>query len=40
MNGKKRDDDKRIHKDLIAYSDLNSQEKKKDIKTIRITKGI
>ena len=39
-NGKNRDDDKRIHKDLIDFSDLDPKERIKDVETIRITKKL
>ena len=37
-NGKNRDDDKRIHKDLIDFRDLAPKERIKDVEAIRITK--
>lgn len=37
-NGKNRDDDKRIHKDLIDFSELDPKERVKDVEAIRITK--
>ena len=39
-NGKKRDDFKRIHKDLVDYRDLDPVEKLKDLEAIRITKNL
>lgn len=39
-NGKNRDDDKRIHKDLINYCDLSTVEQKKDKEAIEITKNL
>ena len=37
-NGKNRDDDKRIHKDLKDFSELDPKERVKDVEAIRITK--
>ena len=37
-NGKNRDDDKRIHKDLKGFSELDPKERVKDVEAIRITK--
>lgn len=37
-NGKNRDDDKRIHKDLVDFTDLAPKERFKDVEAIRITK--
>ena len=37
-NGKNRDDDKRIHKDLVDFSELDPKERVKDVEAIRITK--
>lgn len=39
-NGKKRDDKRRIHKDLVAYNELDQAEKLKDLDAIRITRDL
>lgn len=39
-NGKNRDDVKRIHKDLIAFDELSSDEKAKNLETIKITRNL
>lgn len=39
-NGNNRDDFRRIHKDLVGYSDLEPAEKEKDLESIRITKNL
>ena len=39
-NGKNRDDVKRIHKDLVKYSDLEPSEREKDKEAIRITRNL
>ena len=39
-NGKNRDDVKRIHKDLVKYSDLEPSERDKDKEAIRITRNL
>ena len=39
-NGKNRDDKRRIHKDLVAYNELDQAEKLKDLDAIRITRDL
>lgn len=39
-NGKNRDDVKRIHKDLMAFDELDPDEKVKDLEAIRITRNL
>ena len=39
-NGENRDDVKRIHKDLVKYSDLEPSERDKDKEAIRITRNL
>ena len=39
-NGKNRDDVKRIHKDLVKYSELEPSERDKDKEAIRITRNL
>ena len=39
-NGKSRDDKRRIHKDLVAYEELDPAEQLKDIESIRITRNL
>ena len=39
-NGENRDDVKRIHKDLVKYSDLEQSERDKDKEAIRITRNL
>ena len=38
-NGKNKDEDKRIHKYLVAYDELDKDTKDKDLETIRITRN-
>ena len=40
MNGKNRDDSKRIHKDLVDYDELDPAEQRKDMEAIRITQKL
>lgn len=39
-NGKNRDDIKRIHRDLVDYSELDPDEKRKDLEAIRVIKSL
>lgn len=40
VNGKNRDDSKRIHKDLVDYDELDPAEQRKDMEAIRITQKL